>query len=101
MVFSSFRAKTGKNRAKPKEQREENSQGSNENTHIHIRRVKFSPARWVIIPVNRRYNDDIPLKPHPDVHDNGQGKCGSQATSDLLEPEQSCGLMTLHVIMIQ
>ena len=57
-------------------------------THFPDRRpVIRRPAAGQIIPVNGRHDNDKPLEPHPDIHDDGHEEGDGEVPAHLPEPE--------------
>jgi hypothetical protein len=64
-----------------KEECEEQTDGSNVHPKVDMARVMHAPRRWEVVSVQRRYYDHISLKPHSDVHHDGNDKGEKQTSS--------------------
>src|SRR5215831_8306787 len=65
---------------------EKQTEAADKNANVKDRGIKHAPARRQKCTVQPHHNDHEALKPHADVHKDGDNKQKSHAGADLLEP---------------
>jgi len=70
------------------EKGKEDSECTEEKTNLNPRRGVHRPRGWKVITVEGGGDDYETLKPHPDVDEDGQHKCGNHVGPDFFEPKK-------------
>src|SRR6476659_6834629 len=66
----------------------EPAEGAGQNAPVGPGRVQYAPGPGYVVAAQRYDDDDVTLKPHPDVDENRDDEESGDVGPDLSEPEQ-------------